>query len=160
MHTIKVDNWYMHFNSDLSGSIKLENDAVRFEVPGELVRQYIRRYVLGSLRSEQADLLARMVYEYGGANHPDAVRVMDGIDSLAPTADSPNGEVLTGTAYIVGEAMHFTAVKVDSDGVAINENWKDEVEAAELLCNTGPFQTTQIPGYEGDYVIYLVPHGR
>ena len=108
----------MHFNSDMTGDIKLTApDGVDHdEFPGELIRSYVRRYVLGGLADEFSNLLHRANEEWGGKDHPsDYARVLYRIDDLLPAKNRDgtlNKNTLFGRCYFFGTPMHFAALRV------------------------------------------------
>lgn len=169
MHTIQHGKFSMHFNSDLSGTVSfgLVGDAV-MEIPGELLRMYIRKYVLNHLRDEFSNFLYRQVTELGGIHHQDAAQILEKIDNLKAISTGPNpSDVLHGTTYLFGCPVHITFLRVErrKDGFwdVIDPDYADELRYVEECAgdaSDGPLQVVSVPGFAGKYVAYTFPHSE
>lgn len=167
MHSLDHNGFSMHFNSDLSGDVTVsKGDKDLAKIPGELIRSYIRKYVLGRLRDEFSDLLYRQLTEYGGKNTADRLLLerFDNITAVSTTQDPT--AVLHGTAYLLGSMAHITFVRVTPEGqnnqwVAVDRAFQDELDNVELVAGSqGRLEAIDVPGYQGKYIAYTYPHAE
>jgi len=77
----------------------------------------------------------------------------------------PAGGVLLADArqclVIEGLHMHVNAIRIDEasdEGQALTEAGQELLTAAYGLYNQGPFETVEIPGFEGRWVIVAYAH--
>lgn len=84
--------------------------------------------------------------------------------SIDEDADPPaqHGDVLLGTVYLFGIPMHVQAVRIDP-GQDVQTALSDPYHRFEGLIlgddPGGPYLTTCLRGWDGEYVVWLVPHG-
>lgn len=166
MHTLEFGKYSMHFNSDLSGEIQIENADQTFpqvmHVPGELLRMYVRKYVLNQIRDGFANLLYRQVAELGGLHHKDAVQILEQIDQLAPISTTSNPtNVLHGVTYLFGSKVHVTFLRVqmllDGKWSVYDSDYADELDRVMSLAEGGQLKAVTVPGFAGDYIAYTYP---
>ena len=77
-------------------------------------------------------------------------------------SETPEHRVLFGKAQFLGILLHFTALQVEKDDQgywhATEEEWEKELEhLLDLAEPDGELMATEIPGYNGQYLVYLYP---
>jgi len=164
MHTLSVNDVRMHFNSDMSGTVQIElpNDQ-KFEIPGELIRMYIRKYVIASVRDGYSDVLYRLVTNFGGKDTIDFASVMGRIDDLKPISEHEDkAAVLHGTTELFGQFVHIEFLKVIKHRdrfVTVDPAYQEELDRLESVTSArGPLSTIKVPGFQGDYVAFTYPY--
>jgi len=73
--------------------------------------------------------------------------------------------MLFGKATFLDAQLHFTAMRVRKDKTfyhrAAQPEWEPELERLHALAEPdGELMTTTIPGYDGDWLVYLYPVTR
>jgi hypothetical protein len=169
MHSLTHGKFTLHFNSDLAGDVKIDmRDETIATIPGEILRMYVRKFVLGQVRDAFDTMLYRQVGEFGGLNHRDAAQVLQHIDNLTTVSTTTNpANVLHGTTYLFGCPVHITFLRVErrKDGFweVIDPAYADELSHVEKCAgdaSDGPLQSVEVPGFAGQYIAYTFPHSE
>jgi len=81
--------------------------------------------------------------------------------------DAPENSAMLGCARLYGTSYHAIAIRVvggfskegePAEQQALDPSFQEELDALYGVNGDGPFCLTQIPGYEGDYVIAIIPY--
>jgi len=103
----------------------------------------------------------------------EAQGIARGIENLRKIPSSDH--VLMGSTYMFFTMMHVTCIRVelrDDESVhgeghrpkilcALDEEWQEEVDHLyDLAQPDGHFATTQIPGMEGEWLVFVYPSTR
>jgi hypothetical protein len=168
MHTLTHGKFAMHFNSDLSGDVKIDmRDETVATIPGELLRMYVRKYVLGRMRDDLDNVIYRQLVDLGGSNHKDAAQIVEGIDHLEAVSTSKNpSNVLHGMCHLFGCPVHITFIRVEREKrgfwTAVDPAYADELQHVEAISGEGGGALTavEVPGFPGDYIAYTYPHSE
>lgn len=176
MHSLHHGLFNMHFNSDLSGDVifekrKSEDDSGppldHLSVPGELVRAFVRRYMLAALNDSFKDLLYQQFSKFGGVDNKDQAFVIERIDHLKPISTQPQkDDVLHGETYLFGARVHVTFLRVfrhtDGSWVTADPAYTEELEHVQGIAASGGSQLRAqfVPGYQGEFIAYTYPYSE
>lgn len=110
--------------------------------------------------AENAENLAGRIRESLLAPSAYPVRIGEEFDDISDGYGAAPGAALLTTLYILGVPHHLTAIRVTGDGeqTAVDPALREELEKVYALYDYA-LVTTEIPGFDGEYVIYATPHG-
>lgn len=80
------------------------------------------------------------------------------LHDVSVTQDAPPGNLFLTTIYINGIAHHLQALRINDDGDAYEGGLQPELDSWYALYEN-PWQTIEIDGVEGDFVVVVHPHG-
>lgn len=88
-------------------------------------------------------------------------QALEGLESIDDDEGAGEGDVLLGTMYIFGTPMHLQAVRVHQTEDGVQEAVNDPLDRLGpiYVMEGSALVTTTIPGWDGEYVVWLVPHG-
>jgi hypothetical protein len=87
-------------------------------------------------------------------------QALENLESIDEDEGAGQGDVLLGTMYVFGTPMHLQAVRIDPKSdiqQALNDPY-GRLEAIYAIEESALVPTT-LPGWDGEYIVWLVPHG-